>query len=115
MTVMPAFRASHRFARISATKVRPFAKMIVGMPAFEGLQQLKFTPNRGAKFLHDVLASAVANAEDQGARGADGLVISSIQVDGGPMFKRIRPKARGSANPILKRFAHINVTIGKED
>lgn len=108
---MAVVKALHKHARISATKVRPFADMIRGMTVEEGLNALKYEPNRGARFLEKVLASARANAEDRGARNVDQLEIVESRVDGGPMFKRIQPRARGTAFVIRRRFAHIHVGI----
>ncbi len=108
---MGVVRAKHQFARISATKVRPFADMIRGMTTAEGLDALKFVPNRGARFLEKVLKSAVANAEDRGARNVDRLKIVEARVDGGPMFKRIQPRARGMAFVIRRRMSHIHVAV----
>jgi len=108
---MSLVRATHKFARISATKVRPFADMIRGMTAEEGLNSLAFVPNRGARFLEKVLKSAVANAEEQGVRNADLLKVAEARVDGGPMFKRVQPRARGMAFIIRRRTAHIHVAV----
>ena len=108
---MAMVKAFHKHARISATKVRPFADMIRGMTVEDGINALKFEPNRGAKFLAKVLDAARANAEDRGARNVDTLTITEARVDGGPMFKRIRPRARGMAFVVRKRFAHIHVGI----
>ena len=108
---MALVKASHKFARISATKVRPFADMIRGMTAEEGLNSLAFEPNRGARFLEKVLKSAVANAEEQGVRNADLLKIAEARIDGGPMFKRVQPRARGMAFIIRRRTAHIHVAV----
>ncbi|QDT31272.1 MULTISPECIES: 50S ribosomal protein L22 [Thalassoglobus] len=108
---MALVKASHRHARISATKVRPFADLIRGLSVEEGLQVLKYEPNRGARFLEKVLRSAAANAEDRGARNVDNLPIVECRIDGGPMFKRLQPRARGMAFLIRRRFAHIHVAI----
>jgi len=108
---MALIKASHRFARISASKIRPFADMIRGKTIAEGSSALRYVPNRGAKFLASVLKSAAANAEDRGARNVDQLVIKDARVDGGPMFKRIKPMSRGQAFLIRRRFAHIHVAI----
>ena len=108
---MAHVRAAHRYARISASKVRPFADLIRGKSAGDGLNQLKYLHNRGARFLEKVLRSAVANAEDRGARNVESLKIVEARVDGGPMFKRIQPRARGMAFGILKRTAHIHVAV----
>jgi large subunit ribosomal protein L22 len=105
-----AFRATHRFARISARKVRPIADLIRGKFADEALELLRYQPQRGARLLEKVLKSALGNAEDQRAEVAS-LVISDVRVDGGPMFKRVRPRARGMAFTIKRRTAHIQVEV----
>jgi large subunit ribosomal protein L22 len=56
------FKATHRFARISARKVRPLADMIRGKFADEALDILKYQPERGARMLEKVLQSALGNA-----------------------------------------------------
>lgn len=108
------YRASHKFARIAASKVRPFADMIRGRAAKTGLDLLRYVPNRGAAMLFKVLSSAMANAADRGARGVDEMPITVSQVDEGPMFKRLHPRARGMAYLIRRRFAHIHVGVGVE-
>ncbi len=108
---MARVQASHKFARISATKVRPFADLIRGLTIEQGLNALRFRPNRGARFLEKVLQSARANAEDRGARNVDRLKISEVCIDGGPMIKRIQPRARGMAFVIRRRMSHIRISI----
>ncbi|MFQ5730631.1 MAG: 50S ribosomal protein L22 [Planctomycetaceae bacterium] len=108
---MALVRATHRFARISATKVRPFARLICGRQAVEGLNALRYIPNRGARMLEKVLRSAMANAAEQQVRNVDSLRIVEASVDGGPAFKRVRPRARGMAFLIRKRTSHIHVAI----
>lgn len=124
-------RASHRYARISARKVRPLADLIRGEPVLTALERLQYQPQRGARMLEKVLKSAVANATnpDQSIRprlptGRKGeaqavnegnkpehLYVKTARVDEGPMFKRIRPRARGMAYTILKRTSHIHVEL----
>ena len=106
-----AYTAVHRHARISATKVRPVADLIRGKRVDEALAILKFQPQRGARMLEKVLKSALGNAEDQRAPNLGGLRVVDARVDGGPMFKRVRPRARGMAHIIKKRFSHIKVSI----
>ncbi len=106
-----AYTATHRHARISATKVRPLADLIRGQRVDDALAILKFQPQRGARMLEKVLKSALGNAEDQRAPNLGGLRVVDARVEGGPMFKRVRPRARGMAHVIKKRFAHIKVTI----
>ena len=106
-----AYEAKHRYARISARKVRPLADMIRGKRADEALNILRFQPQRGARFLEKVLKSAIGNAEDRQAADVANLVVVDAQVDGGPMFKRMRPRARGMAFFIRKRTSHIRVRV----
>ena len=106
-----AYEASHRFARISARKVRPLADMIRGKFADEALDVLRYQPNRGARMLEKVLRSALANAEDRRAPNLQHLLVSEVRVDEGPMFKRMRPRARGMAMIIKKRMSHIHVAL----
>ncbi len=108
---MAVVKASHRFARISATKVRPFIDLVRGRTTEDALEKLRYLPNRGARFLEKVLKSAVANAEEKGARNVDNLKIVDARVDGGPMYKRVRPRARGMAFLVRSRASHIHVAI----
>src|SRR5918912_3831847 len=104
------YKATHRFADMSARKIRPFATLIRGRRADEALEALRFFPNKSARLLEQVLKSALGNAEDRGARDIDDLVVTESRVDGGPMVKRIQPRARGSAYVIRRRSAHIHLT-----
>jgi len=106
-----AYTALHRFARISARKVRPLATMIRGKYADDALDMLKYQPERGARMLEKVIRSALGNAEDRRARDIQTLRIVDVRVDGGPMLKRIRPRARGMAHVIKRRSAHISVEL----
>jgi large subunit ribosomal protein L22 len=105
------YQAVHRFARISPRKVRPLANLIRGKRADEAIAILRYQPQRGARMLEKVLKSALGNAEDRRASHVDRLVVVDARVDGGPMFKRIRPRARGMAFLIRKRMSHIRVTL----
>jgi large subunit ribosomal protein L22 len=61
--------------------------------------------------LEKVLRSAMANAEDRRAPNLAGLRVVDVRVDGGPMFRRLRPRARGAAAIIKKRMSHIRVAV----
>ena len=108
---MAEYKAKHRFADMSARKIRQFATLIRGRPVDEALESLRFFPNKSARLLEQVLKSALGNAEDRGARDIDDLVVSESCVDGGPMVKRIMPRARGSAYVIKRRYSHIRITL----
>ena len=105
------YTAHHRYADMSARKIRPLATLIRGRNADEALELLRFLPNKGARLLEAVLKSALGNAEDRGARDIDDLVVLESRVDGGPIMKRIMPRARGTAYPIKRRYAHIRLTL----
>ena len=109
------YRATHRFADMSARKVRPFASLVRGMTLDEALQQLRFVPNKAARLLEKVLLSARGNALDRGARDVEDLVVAECCIDDGPMFKRIMPRARGTAYMILRRLAHIRVALADDE
>ena len=105
------YRARHRFADMSARKIRPFATLIRGRNVDEALELLRFLPNKSARLLEQVVKSALGNAEDKGARHLDDLTVAEARVDGGPMTKRIMPRARGTAYVIKRRLSHISVTL----
>src|SRR6478735_3642405 len=108
------YKASHRYADMSARKVRPFADLIRGKSVDEALQLLRFLPNRGARLVEQCLKSAMGNAEDRGAREPEDLIVVESRIDDGPMFKRIMPRARGTAYMILRRMCHVHVALGDE-
>ena len=110
------FHAIHRFARISPTKVRPLADLVRGKFVDEALDILRYQPQRGARMLEKVIRSALANAQDPDQNpgrmvNLQDLFISGVRTEGGPMFKRVRPRARGMAFLIKKRMSHIRVEI----
>ena len=78
-----AYEATHRFARISARKVRPLADLIRGKLADDALDILRYQPHRGARMLEKVLHSALANAEDRRAPNLHHLMVTDARVDGG--------------------------------
>ncbi|MCL4121386.1 UNVERIFIED_CONTAM: hypothetical protein GTU68_041040 [Idotea baltica] len=110
------FRSTHRNARISAQKVRLVADLVRGKFVDEALDILKYQPQRGARMLEKVIKSALANAMDPDQNpgqlvNENNLFISECCVDGGPMFKRVRPGGRGMSFLIKKRMSHIRVGI----
>jgi large subunit ribosomal protein L22 len=106
-----AYTATHKHARISARKVRSLANLIRGKHADEALDILKYMPHRGARLLEKVLKSALGNAEDRRAANVQSLIVVDARVDGGPMFKRIKPVSRGQAYMIKRRSSHIRVSL----
>jgi len=103
--------AKHRFARTSAQKARLVADQVRGMPVERALNLLTFSPKKAAVLVKKVLESAIANAEHNEGADIDTLKVDTIMVDEGPSMKRIRPRAKGRADRILKRTAHITVVV----
>src|SRR3954469_25749296 len=108
---MPSYTATHRFARISVRKLRPILDLIRGKYADDAVNILKFLPHRGARMIEQVLKSAMANAEDQGIRNVGDLIVADARGDGGPMVKRLMPRARGMAYMIRRRSSHITLAL----
>ena len=107
-----SYVAKHKYARMSARKIRPFADLIRGKNVDVALNILKYHPNRGARIVEKVLNSALANAEDQRAPHRSQMVVIQCIVNGGPMQRRWRAKARGMSMVIKKRTSHITVEVG---
>ena len=114
-TTSTGYRAEHRFARISVRKLRPILDLIRGKYADDAVDLMKYLPHRGARMIEKVLKSAMANAEDRGVRDVGDLIIFDARGDGGPMAKRLMPRARGMAYMIRRRTAHINIGLADLD
>ncbi|HHL45888.1 MAG TPA: 50S ribosomal protein L22 [Gammaproteobacteria bacterium] len=103
--------AKLRFARVSAQKTRLVADMIRGKSLESALQTLSFSGKKAAAIVKKVLESAIANAEHNEGADIDELKVSKIYVDEGPTYKRMRARAKGRGNRILKRTSHITVVV----
>ena len=103
--------AKLKFTRISPQKLRLVADQIRGLPVEKALNVLNFSNKKGAGIVKKVLESAIANAEHNDGADIDELTVSEIMVDVGPIMKRLRPRARGRADRILKRSSHLTVTV----
>jgi len=102
-----------RGAHLSAQKARLVADQIRGKSVEEALDILTFSPKKGAHLVKKVLESAIANAEHNEGADVDELKVSTIFVDEGFTMKRIRPRAKGRADRILKRTCHITVKVAE--
>lgn len=102
-------KAVLKFIRLSPTKARLVAREVQGMNAELALASLEFTPNKAAKVISKVIASAVAN----GGYEPEEVIVKSCRVDKGPVLKRFKPRARGRASRILKPTSHIYVEVAK--
>ena len=104
-----------KYERISPLKVNFICREIRGKNVDDALTILKFTPKKGARLLEKVLKSAVANAENNHSLERSKLYVFEAYANDAPRLKRFRPKAKGSAYPILKRSSHIGVTVKERD
>ena len=100
-----------RGARLSAQKARLVADQIRGKSVGEALNILAFSTKKGAHLVKKVLESAIANAEHNEGADIDELRVATVFVDEGMTMKRIRPRAKGRADRILKRSCHITVKV----
>jgi large subunit ribosomal protein L22 len=108
---LPGARAVARHVRVSPTKARRVVNLVRGMSAKEALTVLQFAPQAASEPVYKVVASAIANAENNERLDGDSLLISEIYVDEGPTLKRFRPRAQGRAYRIRKRTCHITVVV----
>ena len=108
--------AKTRYLRVTAQKARRVVNLVRGQNATQAAASLKFQPQAVSEDVRKLIESAIANArvkaDAEGERFDETeLVIKSITVDEGPTMKRIRPRAQGRANRILKRTSHITVVV----
>lgn len=104
-------KAYARFIRIAPRKVRLVTNLVKGKPAVLAVRQLQFLNKAAALPVRKLIQSAIANATHNAKLESAALIIKSITADGGPILKRIAPRARGSAAPIRKRTTHISVVL----
>jgi large subunit ribosomal protein L22 len=109
--VLPGARAVARHVRISPNKARRVVNLVRGLPAKEALTVLQFAPQAASEPVYKVLASAIANAENNERLDPDALLVSEAFVDEGPTLKRFRPRAQGRAYRIRKRTCHITIAV----
>ena len=103
--------ATAKRLRISAQKVRLVADRVRGKPVADALDILTFSNQKSAVLVRKVVESAIANAENNEGADIDELKVSAIYVNEGMTMKRIKPRAKGRADRILKRTSHITVTV----
>jgi large subunit ribosomal protein L22 len=106
--------AKLRYARISPQKTRLVADLIRGKRVDKALDILSFSNKKTAFVIKKVLESAIANAEHNDGADIDELKVSQIFIDQGPTLKRLRPRARGRADRLLKPTSHIMITVSEQ-
>lgn len=105
--------AMHKGARISARKARLVVDLVRGKGVAEALDILTYSNKKAAVLIKKVLESVIANAEHNDGMDIDELKVSSAYVNEGMTMKRIKPRAKGRADRILKRTCHITVKVAE--
>jgi large subunit ribosomal protein L22 len=108
-------RAELHYCGVSAQKTRLVVNLVRGKPAVQALDLLKFTPKTAATHVRKVLASAVANAEENFGVSRDNLFVYKISADEAPTRKWRRFGARGRFKPLLRRSSHITVILREQE
>ncbi|OLF10977.1 50S ribosomal protein L22 [Actinophytocola xinjiangensis] len=108
---LPRAIARARYVRATPMKVRRVVELIKGRSAGEALNVLRYAPQAASEPVAKVLASAMANAENNLDLDPETLWVSAAYVDEGPTLKRFRPRAQGRAYRIRKRTSHITVEV----
>jgi len=104
-------QALTRYARMSPKKMREVARTIQGRSAPEAVEYLTLIPRKSARLIAKTLKSAIANAENNRNLSADSLVVKTAVIENGPVLKRFKAGARGTAMPRRKKMSHIRIVL----
>jgi large subunit ribosomal protein L22 len=107
-------QAITKYARMSPKKVREITRVIQGRAASEAIELVRFIPRKSARLVSKTLQSAVANAENNAELSIETLIVKRALVESGPVLKRFKAAARGSASPRRKRMSHIRIVLSDE-
>ena len=104
-------QALTRYARMSPKKMRDVSRVIQGRKATEAVDYLALIPRKSAKLIAKTLKSAIANAENNNNLSADSLTVKFALIECGPVLKRFKAGARGTAMPRRKKMSHIRIVL----
>jgi large subunit ribosomal protein L22 len=110
---LPTARAQARHVRMTPMKARRVVDLIRGRSAADAAAILRFAPQAASEPVAKLLASAVANAENNHGMNPEALVVQTAYVDEGPTLKRFQPRAQGRAFRIRKRTSHITIEVAQ--
>lgn len=110
-TEYPSAVAKARFVRVSPRKARRVIDLVRGRSVSDALDILRWAPQAASGPVAKVIASAAANAQNNGGLDPATLVVATVYADQGPTAKRIRPRAQGRAFRIRRRTSHITVVV----
>jgi large subunit ribosomal protein L22 len=108
-------KAHLRYCRISPRKVKIVLDLIRGQSINRAVAILKYTPKAACEPLLKLVNSAAANAENNFSMDKGSLFVSECFVCPGPTLKRIRPRAKGRADRVLKRTSHVTVVLKERE
>jgi len=111
---MDDISATIKYARMSAQKARLVANQIRGLSVERALNLLAFSPKKAAGIIKKLLKSAIANAENNAGLDVDELSVAKVFVNEAPSFKRLRARAKGRGNRIVKRNCHITIEVAEQ-
>ncbi len=112
MKAKTGYTARVRFLMIAPSKVRRVASNVVRKPYSEAVAILEALPHKAARLIRKLVTSAAANALYSNKKlGEDMLFVKELRVEEGPRLKRLRPRARGRADRLLRRMSHIQVIL----
>lgn len=106
-------RAIAKYVRVSPRKARIVARNVQGLEVEEAMNILRFTRNKPAAILYEVVKSALANASNYGGMDLDNMRVKEVMVNEGPTWKRFMPRAQGRATKIRKRTSNITVILSE--
>ena len=104
-------QALTRYAHMSPKKMREVARTIQGRKAPEAVEYLTLIPRKSARLIVKTLKSAIANAENNANLSAEALVVKSAIIENGPVLKRFKAGAKGTAMPRRKKMSHIRIVL----
>ncbi len=104
-------KSTTKYVALSPKKARDVAREIQGLPVSSALDILTFTPKKAAQLIGKTLKTAIADAENNFSLDTGTLVIKEAVIGAAPTQRRFKPRAKGSAGPILRRSSHISITL----
>ena len=104
-------KSTSKYVRVSPKKAREVAREIQGLPVSSALDILNFTPKKAAQLIGKTLKTAIADADNNFGLDTSNLVIKEAVIGAAPTLGRFKPRAKGSAAPIIRRNSHISITL----
>ena len=104
-------KSTTKYVRLSPKKARDVAREIQGLPVSSALDILTFTPKKAAQLIGKTLKTAVADAENNFNLDPSSLMVKEAVIGSAPSMRRYKPRAKGSAGPIVRRNSHISITL----